>query len=239
MTSRTRGKSHRGNDINFNKMIFLSLIIHLIVITAMFITIRTTPRHLTFGPVYSVQLVGSEAIQKLNNSSLFKEFQPSKQINDSIIIKQKINSIYSPLLKSDESHKINIDRAVSAIRHKEQTRSKNTDAAALAERTKMSDAETDIKANEYIGAIWVKVKQNWTMPQSLLPEKNITTVIDVKISRNGTLEYANFEKRSGNRYFDDSALRAVRKSSPFPPLPYWIRDNSIEIGIRFHSSELQ
>jgi TonB family protein len=48
-----------------------------------------------------------------------------------------------------------------------------------------------------------------------------------------------FEKRSGNRFFDDSTLRAVKKSSPFPPLPSWIMDSSIEIGIRFHSAELR
>jgi TonB family protein len=77
------------------------------------------------------------------------------------------------------------------------------------------------------------------MPQALLPKENIETIIDVKISRSGTPEYMGFEKRSGNRYFDDSALRAVKKSSPFPPLPYWIMDKRIEIGIRFHSEELR
>jgi TonB family protein len=77
------------------------------------------------------------------------------------------------------------------------------------------------------------------MPQALMPKENIETIIDVKISRSGTLEYVGFEKRSGNRYFDDSALRAVKKSSPFPPLPYWIMDKNIEIGIRFHSEELR
>ena len=77
------------------------------------------------------------------------------------------------------------------------------------------------------------------MPQALMPKENIETIIDVKISRSGALENMGFEKRSGNRYFDDSALRAVKKSSPFPPLPYWIMDKSIEIGIRFHSEELR
>lgn len=239
MTSRTLGKSTRGNDINFQKMIFLSLIIHLIVITVMLVSIRTTSRHLTFGPVYSVQLVGSEAIRTLNDSSLLKDLQPSRPAPDSIIIKRKINSIYSPLLKSDETHKINIEKAVSAIRHKEQGRVKTEEIAAAAGKSKISDTETNQQVNEYIGAVWIRIKQNWSVPPSLLPDRNISTIIDVKISRSGALEYANFEKRSGNRYFDDSALRAIRKSSPFPPLPSWIRDNSIEIGIRFNSSELQ
>lgn len=239
MTSRTLGKSTRGNDINFHKMIFLSLIIHLIVITAMLVSMRTTSRHLTFGPVYSVQLVGSEAIRTFNDSAFLKDIQPSHQAPDSIIIKRKINSIYSPLLKSDESHKINIDKAVSAIRHKEQGRLKPDETAATAGKSKMSDTQTNSQANEYIGAVWMRIKQNWSMPSSLLPGKNISTIIDIKISRSGALEYANFEKRSGNRYFDDSALRAIRKSSPFPPFPSWIRDNNIEIGIRFNSAELQ
>ena len=77
------------------------------------------------------------------------------------------------------------------------------------------------------------------MPQELMPKENIETIINVKILRSGALEYMGFEKRSGNRYFDDSALRAVKKSSPFPPLPSWIMDSSIEIGIRFHSAELR
>jgi colicin import membrane protein len=240
MTSRTLGKSTRGNDINFHKMIFLSLIIHLIVITVMLVSIRTSSRHLTFGPVYSVQLVGSEAIRAFNDSALLKDIQASsRQAPDSIIIKRKINSIYSPLLKSDESHKINIDKAVSAIRHKEQGRLKTDENVTPAGRSNLPDTETNKQANEYIGAVWIRIKQNWSMPPSLLPEKNISTIIDVKISRSGALEYANFEKRSGNRYFDDSALRAIRKSGPFPPLPSWIRDNSIEIGVRFNSAELR
>jgi TonB family protein len=49
----------------------------------------------------------------------------------------------------------------------------------------------------------------------------------------------NFEKRSGSTYFDESALKAIKKASPLPSLPEWIRDSSIEVGIRFHSSDLK
>jgi len=47
------------------------------------------------------------------------------------------------------------------------------------------------------------------------------------------------EKRSGNTYFDNSALRAVTKSNPLPSLPEWFRESSLDVGIRFHSSELR
>jgi colicin import membrane protein len=240
MTSRTLGKSYRGNNgNNFQNMIFLSLVIHLIVFTVILISIPTTSRHLTFGTAYSVQLVGSEVALSSNNSSSLHDILESKKTPDSIIIKRKINSIYSSPIKTQTTNKLNIEKAVSSIRQKENTRSKTNEAAAASGRPNMSNTEVNAQANEYIEAVWSRVKQNWTVPQSLLPEKNITAIIDVKISRSGALQYAGFEKRSGNRYFDDSALRAVKKSSPFPPLPYWVRDNSIEIGIRFHSSELR
>jgi TonB family protein len=211
----------------------------LIVITVILISIPTTSRHLTFGTAYSVQLVGSEVILPSSASSLLKDILPSKGAASSIIIRRKINSIYSAPVKTQETNKVNIEKAVNAIRQKEYTQSKTNETARASGRPKISDAEINTQINEYTGVVLSKVKQNWTMPQSLIPEKNITAIIDVKILRNGTLEYVGFEKRSGNRYFDDSALRTIKKSSPVPPLPYWIKDNSIEISIIFPSSELR
>jgi colicin import membrane protein len=239
MISRTLGKSYRGNNGNFNNMIFLSLTVHLIVITIILVSIPTTSRHLTFGTAYDVQLVGSEAVLPSNDSSSLNNLLESKKTPDYIIIKRKINSIYSSPVKTQATNNLNIEKAISSIRQREISGAKTSKTEAASERANMPDAQVNAQANEYIEAVWSKVKQNWTIPQSLLPEKNIITIIDVKISRSGILQYAGFEKRSGNSYFDDSALRAVKKSSPFPPLPYWVKDNSIEIGIRFHSSELR
>lgn len=239
MTSRMLGKRYRGNDGNLQKMIYLSLAIHLVAITVILASIPTTSRHLTFGTAYSVQLVGSEAAMPSNPSSSFNNMLESKQTPDAVIIKRKISSIYSSPIKDQATHKLNIEKAVSSIRQKEMTKAKTSETPTASGRTTMSDAEANAQANEYIEAVWARVKQNWTIPQSLLPDKNITTIVEVRIARSGALQYAGFEKRSGNRYFDDSALRAVKKSSPFPPLPYWVRDNNIEIGIRFHSSELR
>jgi TonB family protein len=239
MTPRTLNNSYRGSNGNFHNMIFLSLTIHLIVITLILISIPTTSRHLTFGTAYSVQLVGSEVILPAHDSSGLKDILQSKEAINPIIIKRKITSIASTPAKKQDIDKLNIEKAVSAIRRNPQDKTKTSAAASATSSAKMSESEVNAQTNEYIGVVWSRVKQNWTMPQSLLPKENIETIIDVRISRSGALEYAGFEKRSGNRYFDDSALRAVKKSSPFPPLPYWITNKSIEIGIRFHSSELR
>jgi len=135
--------------------------------------------------------------------------------------------------------KLNIEKAVSAIRQNQRNKQKTSTGSSAASPAKMSESEINAQTNEYIGVVWSRVKKNWTMPQALMPKENIETIIDVRISRSGALEHMGFEKRSGNRYFDDSTLRAVKKSSPFPPLPSWIMDSRIEIGIRFHSEELR
>jgi TonB family protein len=170
---------------------------------------------------------------------LLKDILQPNEATNSIIIKRKITSIASTPVKNQEMKRLNIEKAVSAIRQNQRDNQKSTAVASAARPVKISDSEVDAQTKEYIGFVWSRVKKNWTMPQALMPKENIETIIDVRISRSGALEHMGFEKRSGNRYFDDSALRAVKKSSPFPPLPSWIMDSSIEIGIRFHSAELR
>ncbi|OPY91113.1 MAG: Gram-negative bacterial tonB protein [Syntrophus sp. PtaU1.Bin208] len=101
------------------------------------------------------------------------------------------------------------------------------------------NAELNARMYAYYRLIWARIKKQWTMSPGLLPKGDIGAIIHVRVLRNGTVEGINFEKRSGNNYFDDSALRAVRKASPFPPLPQGMGEENLEIGIRFHSAELR
>jgi TonB family protein len=234
MTPRTLNNGYRGNNGNFHNMIFLSLIIHLVVITIILISVPTTSRHLTFGTTYSVQLVGSEIITPAHDYSGLKDILQTNEAPSSIIIRRKIISIAPIPVKNQEMKKFNIEKAVSAIRQNQQDKPKTSAAASVAGPAKMSESEVNAQTKEYVGVVWSRVKKNWTMPQVLLPKENIETIIDVKISRSGALEYVGFKKRSGNRYFDDTALRAIRKSNPFPPLPNFM-DN--EFSIRFPSEK--
>ena len=97
----------------------------------------------------------------------------------------------------------------------------------------------DTQMRAYYAMVWSRIKGEWALPQGILRGEVLETVIDVTILRNGAVTQVNFEKRSGNSYFDESAMKAIRKASPLPPLPAWIRENSLGIGIRFHSSELK
>jgi TonB family protein len=46
------------------------------------------------------------------------------------------------------------------------------------------------------------------------------------------------EKGSGNERFDQTALRAVRRASPFPRLPGVLRESKHEVGLRFRAEDI-
>src|SRR4030065_1040872 len=249
MKPRMPNNTSRGNPGNIHKMLLLSLMLHLVVITALFVSVPSSSRRLTFGPIYSVQLVGSSEIASSIESSLFKDIlqQGEETGSGSTILKREIASISSTPVKKEETSNLNIEKAIDAIRQKDSSHQEtaspaeksNINTSSASGGTTISQAQATSRTSEYIAVIWSRVKGNWTLPPALMPKENIKTIIDVKISRNGTLEHMGFEKSSGNRYFDDSAIKAVKKSSPFPPLPPYILGNNIELGIRFFSKELR
>ena len=79
-----------------------------------------------------------------------------------------------------------------------------------------------------------KIESNWVLPERLSQEtEDLEAVVVVRARRDGTVFDINFEKKSGNSYFDDSVLKAILKSKPFPPFPDIYSPQEEEIVIRF------
>ena len=246
MTSRMYDNGYLGKEPSFHNMVLLSLIFHLIVITIILITVPTASRHLTFGPIYSVALVSPDVVLSSNQeSSLMKEIEKSNESGSSVIFKKEINRFAATPVKKEESSRANIEKAISAIKQKKlavpeaSVTAKPVGRATVTTGAKMPESEAAAQRQEYIGIVWSRIQKNWTLPPTLMPKGNIETIIAVRIARSGGLEMVNFEKRSGNSYFDDAALKTVKKASPFPPFPGRLSDDSIEIGIRFHPSQFR
>jgi TonB family protein len=90
------------------------------------------------------------------------------------------------------------------------------------------------KLDDYYTMIWAKVKKEWTLPENLQKGKaDLETVIVVVIERDGKIQKSWFEKRSGNTFYDQMAMRAILKAEPFPPIPDEFIDKTFEVGIRF------
>jgi TonB family protein len=91
--------------------------------------------------------------------------------------------------------------------------------------------EMESKLNDYYSLIWTKIKGVWTIPENLLKVTvDLETVIVVIIKRDGKIQKFWFEKKSGNAVYDQSAMRAIRKAEPLPPIPKELGENTLEFG---------
>jgi colicin import membrane protein len=93
----------------------------------------------------------------------------------------------------------------------------------------------EAKLSEYYNAIWTKIKEEWTLPETLPQRKaELEAIIVVVIERDGKIQKSWFEKKSGNALYDQMAMRAIKKAEPLPPIPEEFSDRTLEIGIRFY-----
>jgi colicin import membrane protein len=85
----------------------------------------------------------------------------------------------------------------------------------------------------YLHEVRERVHTAWVLPDGLTDKKNLITIVTVKIRRDGTLAETKVEEGSGNRRYDETALRAIAKVSPLPALPEEYEGEYMELGFRF------
>jgi colicin import membrane protein len=233
--------------VRFGRMLGFSVFIHLVLLSFFVFSTNVPAPKWTFGPVHTVQLVSlsDRMLKGTAVSSLSREILQPQPATSAIILKKPVETTAAVPLKREEVLKKptgSIEKALAAIRDRVQSTPKPPPAAdkqAAQAEGQAGQADAGQRMDPYYAEIWARIRGQWSMPQGILPKGNVETVINVRILRNGAVVDISFEKRSGNRYFDDSAVRALNKASPLPPLPSWIRGNDIEIGFRFRSDELR
>jgi colicin import membrane protein len=86
----------------------------------------------------------------------------------------------------------------------------------------------------YDGLILYHIQKNWAFSEQLVRgQSNLETLVGIKISSNGEIQDIWIDKKSGNQYLDESAIRAIKKSNPLPPLPREIGLYDYKVGLRF------
>ena len=87
--------------------------------------------------------------------------------------------------------------------------------------------------------VWNKVRGNWSYPEILASKQSdLEAVVQVSVSREGRIRAFKLIKRSGNELFDQSVIRAVRLSEPFPPFPKGYLKSFDVVELRFTLAEL-
>jgi colicin import membrane protein len=86
----------------------------------------------------------------------------------------------------------------------------------------------------YRASIASQVERNWAFsPQLAGAEKNIKVGLVFKVLPNGEITDIRFTERSNNAYLDESAYKAIVKSSPAAPHPPTIKEAYVVVAIRF------
>ena len=92
--------------------------------------------------------------------------------------------------------------------------------------------QTSVPANssfsDYISPIRARIEDQFHIPASR--DKDLVAIINIRISKSGSVTILGFEKKSGNPLYDSAAITAINDASPFPPPPA-----EMEIGMRFYS----
>ncbi len=93
-------------------------------------------------------------------------------------------------------------------------------------------------AQQYYALVWQRIRDAWLVPPSMAASSyGYETVITITLQRDGTITDMSVEKSSGNIYFDQTAIRAIKKASPLAPFPPSWLQKSIDIGIKFSCKE--
>lgn len=98
-------------------------------------------------------------------------------------------------------------------------------------------APASIRFRAYYDRIWAQIRSSWVLPEGVTSSTSLVTVVGIRIAADGEIEQFWIEKKSGNDYYDQSALRAIRKANPLPPLPEELSSQPLEVGINFRYPE--
>ena len=177
-------------------------------------------------------------------TSLKKEtFQPSKVVQSEIEQMEKKTEASRPQSFRDTLARLEKDVAKASSRGSagEKTQSGGDDdggsgggARGLGSGSGFGGEGAGSAREVYNGLIAYHIQKNWAFSEQLARgQSNLETLVGIKITPNGEIKDIWIDKKSGNEYLDESAIRAIKKSNPLPPLPREMANYDYEVRFRF------
>lgn len=83
----------------------------------------------------------------------------------------------------------------------------------------------------YLKILRARIWSEWT--QTAVYGSKQICIVGLTVTRSGDIQNIKLEKGSGDAFYDNVALRAVRNASPLPPLPASFQDSEQRFRIQF------
>ncbi len=255
-------------EMKWSPMVLLSVVLHLAIFSVVLFVPEAMPTRRFEGVVYSVDLVEMPAGAKLKpkgtrtrtgkkgtsvakTGSQAKRIKPQEKKKEPVVIAKRTVQTKTPEIKKPKvSSSELIDRAVSKIEKKVKSEEKNHVDRAISKLESEVSTPTGpgLKEGESVGGIPIqfyqmevedRIKDNWSYPVALQSREDLEAILVVVVKRDGTIMKTEMKKGSSDPIFDESVLRAVKRSDPLPPFPEGYRKSYDEIEIKFNLKDLQ
>lgn len=243
----------RRHQSDFSKTILYSLLVHFFFILIAILFSLGNQKKVFITPVLSIDLSVNmpKAVKKkvvppptVNSGkklsdALKKSRDKVKAQKDAEILSSKLASLKKDSSdKQTEAQKDKEQEAINKLRAKLKVAELQSTVSATAEIPVQSETNKNItrelfelKYKEYYMAVGEKVKSQWVYSGD--KTEQLVTLFTIKVAPDGELLYSAIEKSSGNKNFDDSAINAIKKAAPLPPLPEEINKEALTLGLRF------
>ena len=247
---------------NLRKCILTSTVLHLLIFSSAVSLSGWGGSRTIYKPQYQVRLVGSEEIAALQKTSEPKpeapkpvppEQKPAAPKEEAAVPKEKQKSKQAktgPVLDKEKAKPVEAKKAPDQPKSAEESldevlariqkkvASRGTPGSGRPGRPSgWEERQTEMLYSAYYDEVERRVRQNWLPPQDFDPRRELLmTVVSLVLLPDGRIQSSFVEQPSGSPYFDQSVMRAILKSDPFPPPPVGLKKESFELGLRFHSS---
>jgi len=232
--------------------VLFSFFLHVIILSAaIFLHISVTPKRYV-PPVYQVKLVGApvDIPQVPSGGPAGRTVPPvpkheEKPAPKKITVPQKVAKAAPakgamPELNQPKQRPRKEEEAKPEEIVKEQPAGPiggpSVSGGGMASGVTVATAQPDFKYQYYINTVREKIGQHWRPPPDV---KDAKARVIFTVNRSGWVGEVNLDTKnsSGTFGFQQAAVRAIRSSNPFPPLPDEFAKQSLEFSVDLMEKE--
>lgn len=131
--------------------------------------------------------------------------------------------------------------AVKALRHMLQADSvsSGTREATQPSTTRPGGNANTVIENQYNATIESSLSQHWALPEIKPWNPDLSARVIIHIAKDGKIISHSFEKRSGDRVFDQFVSRTIHDANPLPPIPGAMKVSEYRIGLHFTPGQIR
>lgn len=184
----------------------------------------------------------SEAISVQKKTIKPKRSLKKKTFKTAKVVKSAVDNIEK---RVEESRPDQITRAMDRLRDqvkKNETTSQKKHQGKTGSRAMEGTGGTQVLEliTIYQYDIALQIEKNWAFSEQLAGGRtDLAAELAFTVMPSGEIRDIWFDKRSGNKYLDDSAKKAIMKSNPVRPHPSGIRKPYMTMGLRFTPEGVQ